>query len=150
MQRGNLLGNDADQKSQDSRDEKQGAHVGKAAANPKGIEVIRQAGKKEAGADRQKQLLRGIQRADLDDDQQEAHTIPQRANMAVADAPGRMYRHIANAEAGAEKTHGDGRRIGKTVGQQVEELAEPVRAHHAEAAGKILHRSASPSSWRIG
>ncbi len=100
--------------------------------------IVRQAREEKGGADRKEQPLRRIERADLDDDEQKAHAVPQRAHMALADAARRPDRYVGHAEAGAKEAHRDRRGVGKPIWQQVEKLAELVRLHHAKTGGQIL------------
>jgi len=58
MQGGYLLGNNAYQKSKNSRDEQQRTHVGETPRAEIGVGVIHDPGHKEAGANWQKKPLR--------------------------------------------------------------------------------------------
>lgn len=51
MQRGNLLGNDADKKSEDCRNEQQGTHIGETPGGQIGVEVVANACPEESRAD---------------------------------------------------------------------------------------------------
>lgn len=141
MQRGNLFGHNANKKGEDSRYEEQRTHVGETPNAEIGVKIITDSGKKKPGTDRQEQFLRGIERTDLDDDQQESHPVPNRAYMTFPRyAPGGGDRQIGHTESGAKKTHRDGSWIGKTIGKQIQEFSELVRFDNAKSGGQVFHR----------
>src|SRR6185503_12162526 len=82
---------------------------------------------------------RRIQSRYLEDDQQKTQTVAQRANMTLADARGYWNRLIRHSVGAAKESHGDRRRVGKSIRQQVQEFLELVRAHHPKTRGQVDH-----------
>ena len=60
-----------------------------------------------------------MQAANLENNQQKAHAILHDIQVAVANPFRCRNRFISHAVAGAEKRHGAGGRVGKTVRQQM-------------------------------
>ena len=90
-----------------------------------GEPVVRQCSEEEHAGRRCEKLQRRIQRGDLEDDQQEADAVLDRADMAAGThAPCDRYRDIGHRVGTAEEGHGAGGRVAEAIGQQVQELAE--------------------------
>src|SRR5438445_10881576 len=114
-----LLGDQSNQKNDDCRRKQQHAHVGKAVDSNKRVKIIPQSKNKERKASRHKQFEWGVQRCDLEDDQEEAQPIAQRPDMALANTQRGFNRYICHRVRTAKKCHRAGRRIRKPVWQKM-------------------------------
>lgn len=101
--------------------------------------VVAQTSEQEGRAGRNKQLERRVQGGNLEDDEQEAQAVPQWFDVALADAFGYRNRLVGHRVRAAEEGHGARGGIGKTIGQQVQELAELIGTHGAETGCQIHH-----------
>ena len=117
--------------------QQQRAHVGETARREEGIEIGAQPAQEKDQTHREKDFQRRVQRADFEDDQQEAHAILQGLEVTFPLASGGSDRDIGDRVASAEESHGDGGGVGEAVGQEVEEFAEFVGAHRPKAGGQV-------------
>ncbi len=104
-----------------------------------GVHVVKEAGTEKRQADREKDFQRGIEGADLEDDQQEAQTVAPRVQVTLADALGRHDGDVGDQVAGPEETHRDRGRVGELIRQQVQEALEFFRIDRAKARGEVLY-----------
>src|SRR5258706_16081302 len=79
-----LFGNEPHQENKYRRAEQQPAHIGKAVDGEERVEVVTEARPEERQADREKHFERRIQRADLEDNEQEANPIAAQPDVAPA------------------------------------------------------------------
>lgn len=103
------------------------------------VAVISQPYEEERCSNRRKQLHRRIKRRDFENDQQEADAVLQRPDVAaIAHALGYRNWDVSHRISTTEERHGAGGRVAEAVRQQVQELAELVCPHRAEARGKVV------------
>jgi len=70
-----LLGNQPDKEDDDRGTEQQQTHVGELMAHMEGICVVAETKQEKHGARRHKQFERGVERCNLEDDQQETNSV---------------------------------------------------------------------------
>lgn len=135
---GDLLGDQSDQEDDHGRAEQQRAHVCEPVHGGVGVAVVAKAGEEEGDGDGGKEFERGKESGDLEDDQQKAHAVLQRLDVAGgADSLLHVDGHVGYGVGAAEERHGGGGGVGESVGQKVQELAELLGAGGAEAGGEI-------------
>ena len=133
---GDLLADQTDQENDHRRTEQQGAHVGESSLREIGVGVVAESNQEEHCRGGHEQLQRRIQTGNLEDDQQKAQSVFQWADVAVgAHALVHRNRQVGHRIGATKKGHGAGGRVGKAVGQQMQELAETRRANGAKARG---------------
>lgn len=116
QKRRDLFGYKADQKYDHGGTEQQQAHVGKSPHCRERVPVVTKAHREEECRSWQKQLKGGIQRRDLEDDQQKSQAILQWFDVTFTFPFGGLDIYKIHRVAGADEGHGDCRGIGKSVG----------------------------------
>lgn len=133
-----LLGHQADHKNNDGTVKQQGRHVGEPALGEEGVGVVAEAGHKEPHADRQEHPERREQRGDLGDDEEEPGAVLEQFDFAPAHPRLGLDGDVFDRAAAAQVAERQGGRVGKGVGQQVDELPRHGKPHQPETRGQVL------------
>src|SRR3990167_1831340 len=104
-----------------------------------GVEVITDTAKEEEGAHREENPEGRKECGNLGNNQQEANSVCDQADLTLAASVESLNGNVLDREPGAQKSQCQGRRVGKGIGQQINEFHGIFARKGAKTGGEILH-----------